>query len=67
MPSIQNQNSLLEKWQTDSITPRGGGGQGGGGFWTGGGERLVPSSHKRREHRHKIILHPDSLREKLLK
>ena len=31
MPSIQNQNSLLVKWQTDSITTRGDGGQGGGG------------------------------------
>ena len=29
--------------------------------------RLVPSSHKRNEIRHKIILHPDSLREKAIK
>ena len=36
IPSIQNQNSLLVKWQTDSIIPGGGGGGGGG--WVGGGE-----------------------------
>ena len=42
IPSIQNQNSLLVKWQTDSITPGGGGGgrgvldQGGGGGGGGG-------------------------------
>ena len=29
--------------------------------------RLVPSSHKRSESRHKIILHLDSLREKATK
>ena len=29
--------------------------------------RLVPSSHERNESRHKIILHPDSLREKAIK
>ena len=40
--------------QTESITP----GEGGGG--------LIPSSHKRSEHKHKIILHPDSLREKAI-
>ena len=27
---------------------------------------LIPSSHKRSERRHKIILHPDSLREKAI-
>ena len=56
VPSIQNQNSLLVKWQTDSIIP--GDGQ--------GGKEIVPSSHKRSERRHKIILHPDSLREKAI-
>ena len=30
IPSIQNQNSLLVKWQTDSIIPGGGGGGKGG-------------------------------------
>ena len=30
----------------------------------GGLRRLVPSSHERSESRNKIILHPDSLREK---
>ena len=29
--------------------------------------RLVPSSHKRSKRRHKIILHPDSLREKAIR
>ena len=29
--------------------------------------RLVPSSHTRSERRHKIILQPDSLREKAIK
>ena len=47
-------HSLLVNWQTDSITP---GGRGWG---------LIPSSHKRCECRHKIILHPDSLREKAI-
>ena len=44
IPSIQNQNSLLVKWQTDSTIPGGGGG-------TVDTEvrRLVPSSHKRSE------------------
>ena len=56
IPSIQNQNSLLVKWQTDSIIP-----------WGGRRvdrevRRLVPSSHKRSECRHNTILHPDSLR-----
>ena len=50
--SIQNQNSLLVHWQTESITP--------------GGGVLIPSSHKRSERRHKIILRPDSLREKAI-
>ena len=58
--SIQNQNSLLVKWQTDSIIP------GGGGRVDTEVRRLVPSSHKRSERRHKIILHPDSLREKAI-
>ena len=60
IPSIQNQNSLLVKWQTDSIIP------GGGGRVDREVRRLVPSSHKRSECRHKIILHPDSLREKAI-
>ena len=60
MPSIHNQNSLLVVWQTDSIIP------GGGGRMDRQVRRLVPSSHKRSEHRHKIILHPDSLREKAI-
>ena len=38
---------------------RGGGGK--------GLRRLVPSSHERSESRKKIILHPDSLREKAIK
>ena len=58
IPSIQNQNSLLVKWQTDSIIP------GGGGRVDREVRRLVPSSHKRSERRQKIILHPYSLREK---
>ena len=61
IPSIQNQNSLLVKCQTDSIIP------GGGGRVDTEVRRLVPSSHKRSEHRHKIILHPDSLREKAIR
>ena len=36
-----------------------------GGGW-GEFRRLVPSSHERSESRHKIILHPDSLREKAI-
>ena len=40
IPSIQNQNSLLVKWQTDSILPGGGGG---GGLEGGqGGEEISP-------------------------
>ena len=35
--------------------------EGGGG--SRGLRRLVPMSHERSESRHKIILHPDSLRE----
>ena len=61
IPSFQNQNSLLVKWQPDSIIP------GGGGRVDREVRRLVPSSHKRSECRHKIILHPDSLREKTIK
>ena len=57
IPSIQNQNSLLVKWQTDSNIP------GGGGRVDREVRRLVPSSHKRSERRHKIILHPNSMRE----
>ena len=44
--------------------PLRGGGGGGGGFR--GLKRLVPSSHERSESRHKIILHPDCLREKAI-
>ena len=60
IPSIQNQNSLLVKWQNDSIIP------GGGGWVDREVRRLVPSSHKISECRHKSILqvHPDSLRGK---
>ena len=58
IPSIQNQKSLPVKWQTDSIIP------GGGGRADREVRRLVPSSHKRSERKHKIILHPDSLRDK---
>ena len=60
VPSIQNQNSLLVKWQTDSIV------LGGGGRVDREVRRLVPSSHKRSERSHKIILHPDSRREKAI-
>ena len=60
IPSIQNQNSFLVKWQTDFIIP------GGDGRVDREVRRLVPSSHKRSECRHKIILHPDSLREKAI-
>ena len=54
--SIQNQNSILVKWQTDSIIP------GGGRRVDREVRRLVPISHKRSERRHKIILNPDSLK-----
>ena len=37
IPSIQNQNSLLVKWQTDSIIPGGWGWEGGH-----GGEEISP-------------------------
>ena len=37
IPSIQNQNSLLVKWQTDRIILGGGGGEGGH-----GGEEISP-------------------------
>ena len=60
IPSIQNQNSLLVKWETDSIVP------GGGGIVDREVRRLVPSSHKRSDRRHKIILLPDSGREKAI-
>ena len=60
IPSIQNQKSLLVKWQTDSIVP------GGGGRVDREVRRLVLSSYKRSERRHKIFLHPDSLREKTI-
>ena len=49
IPSIQNQNSLLVIWQTDSIIP------GGDGRVDIEVRRLVPSSHKRSEQRHKIM------------
>ena len=62
MSCIQNQNSLLVKWQTDSIIP------GGGGRVDREVRRLVPSSDERSESRcTQNHLHPDSLREKTIK
>ena len=54
IPSIQNQNSLLVKWQTNSIMEG-----------VQEGEEISPLL-KRSERRQNIILHPDSLREKAI-